>query len=41
MVSKIKSDDMLNINVTYGCVLSLSKTIEQIKKNESISGDDR
>jgi hypothetical protein len=41
MKRKLKSADMLNINLTYGCLLSLSKTIEQLKQDELVSDEAR
>lgn len=31
-VTKLKSGDMLNVNVTYGCLLSLNKALQEMKE---------
>ena len=41
MVNKMTLEKILNINLTYGCVMSLSRTIAQMKKNEEIEDTDK
>jgi hypothetical protein len=33
-VTKLTSEDMLNVNLTYGCTVSLKRTLDQMKKND-------
>jgi hypothetical protein len=39
MVTQIQSKDIFNLNLTYGCILSLIKVLQFIKDNERVKDD--